>query len=194
MGEHTTIRWRRNVCHTENAVDQGTGEQSHQWRSSGTDWWARNWSCFCWFFRQDDTGTLEELAESRRHHQENLVPLQSSHIRLASGGCWYKRLYRPAHVRAQERLNHTDICEHGRRKQTRERQPYYVETKDNSSIESRRAIMTYKSIGHILYNVFVRGGALLLPFFLSLLHLLSMFNSLIIGSFFILDRTNSKLM
>ena len=54
--------------------------------------------------------------------------------------------------------------------------------------------MTYKSIGHILYNVFVRGGALLLPFFLSLLHLLSMFNSLIIGSFFILDRTNSKLM
>ena len=56
---------------------------------------------------------LEELAESCWHHQENLVPLQQTYFRLASGGCWHKCLYCPAHVGTQERGNHSNLRKYG---------------------------------------------------------------------------------
>ena len=94
---------------------------------------------------------MQKTKELVNNPISNLVPLQSSHFRFASGGCRYECLYRSAHVGTQERFDHTDICEHGRRKQTRECQPYYVEAKDNSAIESRMTVTSaYCSDGHFI--------------------------------------------
>ena len=70
-------------------------------------------------------------------YQTCLRPLQPPHFWFVTGGCRHKRLYRPAHARTQERGNHSDLCEHGRREQARERQPHHVETEDHT-VESCR--------------------------------------------------------